>query len=156
MPLSLAAGDPNPGNTPSCAPKKPVAARARKVVRPDAGPWDNPNFVWGLAHDIPATQRAPLLLVKHVAPPAVRVDNATYQNFWQLKLGEETFQLDLANLNWAEVPDEMRSAERISYREDPRFETLWNIDQTFFSILQNVTAWVSQVLVYPLRKHLIR
>ena len=122
LPLSLAAGDPDPDKTPSCAPHKPVAATARKVVRPNAGPWDKPNFVWGLSPPLPTTQRASLLRV-----------TCTGQKLFQFKLGEETFQLNLANPNWDDVPDEMKNAERISYKESRRPVTLWQIDQTFFS-----------------------
>ena len=110
---------------PTASATKPPKAAARKVVRPDAGPWDDPKFVWGLDPWFSITLNTPQLVVYRLSPKGI----------FNLTLGENSFELNLENPNWSDMPHAMSKVEYIrilNHDDDQRGKRSWKKDKTFF------------------------
>ena len=116
--------DNNPTDVPPCAPKKPAATAARKVVRVDAGPWDKPGFTWGIAGSNPAPDILSVVI------------KATARNTFELAWWEnptDDHVVHATSPNWQHEFLDTNTLGEISYLGLDGVQNPWEVDPAFFT-----------------------
>lgn len=112
LPFSAVAfnpGDNDPEGAPPHAQTKTIAqSAARKVVRPDSGPWDAPVFLWGVGNVTKLTCLDPTLNISAASAETAAFQPAAGANFdanFFDAFSSAPGAVDcLPNQNWKEIP----------------------------------------------------